>query len=130
MPARVENVTMDCHDEQRMAAFWGAALGYHVTVHQPGDWLALTPDDPTHPRLSFEVVPERKIIKNRVHLDLVPAAGVLDDGIARLEALGARRIRYVENGPDAAHWIMVDPEGNEFCCSRPPWEHRQSRSDP
>ncbi|MFT4038110.1 MAG: VOC family protein [Thermomicrobiales bacterium] len=129
MPARVENVTMDCHDERRMAAFWGEALGYRVTVHAPGDWLALSPDEATHPRLSFEVVPEAKIIKNRVHLDLVPTSGTLDAEIARLETLGARRIRYVENGPDESHWIMVDPEGNEFCCSRPPWETRPPSRD-
>jgi hypothetical protein len=79
------------------------------------------------PTLGLQVVPEPKVVKNRVHLDLVPTAGLLEDEIRRLEGLGARRVRYVENDPDESHWIMADPEGNEFCCSRPPWEPRPDR---
>jgi Glyoxalase-like domain len=39
-----------------------------------------------------------------------------------VEALGAQRVRYVENDPDQSHWIMADPEGNEFWVSCPVWE--------
>ena len=53
--------------------------------------------------------------------------GTLEAEIRRLECLGGRRVRYVENDPDESHWIMADPEGNEFCCSRPPWEPRPPR---
>ena len=67
------------------------------------------------PTLGLQVVPEPKVVKNRVHLDLVPTAGLLEDEIRRLEGLGATRVRYVENEPDESHWIMADPEGNEFC---------------
>ena len=56
------------------------------------------------------------MVKNRVHLDLIPTEGGLETEIRRLERLGARRVRYVENDPDESHWIMADPEGNEFCC--------------
>jgi hypothetical protein len=49
--------------------------------------------------------------------------------IRRQERLGARRVRYVENDPGESHWIMADPEGNEFCCVRPPWEPRPPRPE-
>jgi hypothetical protein len=74
--------------------------------------------------IGLQVVPEPKVVKNRVHLDLIPTEGELEGEIRRLESLGARRVRYVENDPDESHWIMTDPEGNEFCCEWPPWEPR------
>ncbi len=52
-------------------------------------------------------MPESKLVKNRVHLDLTCA----DVGaeVARLTALGARELARHE------HWVtMADPEGNEF----------------
>ncbi len=57
------------------------------------------------------------------------AEGELETEIRRLQHLGARRVRYVENDPDESHWIMADPEGNEFCCVRPPWGPRQPRPE-
>jgi hypothetical protein len=48
------------------------------------------------------------------------AEGESETEIRRLEGLGARRVRYVENDPDESHWIMAGPEGNELCCERPP----------
>jgi predicted enzyme related to lactoylglutathione lyase len=65
--------------------------------------------------LSLQKVPEAKTIKNRVHLDLEVAD--LDDGIARLEALGAKVIQ--PRPADGWQWVvMTDPEGNEFCVSQ------------
>jgi catechol 2,3-dioxygenase-like lactoylglutathione lyase family enzyme len=124
MPVRIENVTLDCRDERVLSAFWGAALGWEVVVDQPGDWLVLEDPSGAEPTLAFQVVPEPKAVKNRMHFDLVPTVGPLEPEIRRLEELGARRLRYVENDPDQSHWIMADPEGNEFCVSRPPWEPR------
>ena len=127
MPVRIENVTMDCHDEKVLGPFWCAALGWETFVDQPGDWMVLRDPSGAEPALGLQVVPEPKVVKNRVHLDLVPTAGLPEDEIRRLEWLGATRVRYVENDPDESHWIMTDPEGNEFCCSRPPWEPRPDR---
>ncbi len=76
------------------------------------------------PSIGFQVVPETKVVKNRVHFDQIPTEGELETEIRRLENLGARRVPYVENDPGESHWIMADPEGNEFCCSRPPWDPR------
>ena len=60
-------VTIDCgaDEVETAAAFWAAALGYDQVF--PGYLV-----DPAgvQPRLSFEVVPEPKTVKNRWHLDL------------------------------------------------------------
>ena len=54
-------------------------------------------------------VPEPKIAKNRMHVDL-RAPGAMADEVSRLEALGATVVELI-----GAHTIMNDPEGNVFC---------------
>lgn len=83
------------------------------------------PDDPFDPtsgvghgrRLLFQDVPEDKSGKNRLHIDVHSAPGTLDSLVARLEKLGATRVREVDRGPAGHWWIMRDPEGNEFCAA-------------
>ncbi|MFH8453590.1 VOC family protein [Streptomyces fungicidicus] len=80
------------------------------------------PDDPYEEesgtglgrRLLFQRVPEAKTAKNRLHLDLHPGAGSREEEQARLEGLGARVLRRVEE-PSGSWLVMADPEGNEFC---------------
>jgi hypothetical protein len=129
MPIRIENITLDCRDERVLAAFWTAALHWENIVDQPGDWVMLRDPSGAEPTLAFQVVPEPKVVKNRMHLDLVPTAGGLEPEIQRLEAAGAQRVRYVAEDPVQSHWIMADPEGNEFCVSRPPWEPRPDQPE-
>ncbi|MFR9675180.1 VOC family protein [Streptomyces sp. TR06-5] len=69
-------------------------------------------------RLLFQDVPERKTGKNRLHLDIHSGPEGLDALVARLETLGAARVREVDKGPAGHWWIMQDPEGNEFCAAR------------
>jgi hypothetical protein len=57
----------------------------------------------------FARVPEPKTAKNRMHFDL-RAPGAVADEVRRLTALGATVVRH-----EAAHTVMQDPEGNEFC---------------
>lgn len=66
-------------------------------------------------RLLFQDVPEAKSVKNRLHLDVHSEPGDRDKLVARLEELGATRLREVDQGPAGHWWIMQDPEGNEFC---------------
>lgn len=83
------------------------------------------PDDPFDPtsgvgqgrRLLFQDVPEDKSGKNRLHIDVHSAPGTLDALVARLETLGATRVREFDRGPAGHWWIMRDPEGNEFCAA-------------
>ena len=63
-------------------------------------------------------VPDAKTVKNRLHLDLTTAAEDRDAEIARLLALGARRVDVGQTGEES--WtVLADPEGNEFCVVRP-----------
>jgi len=68
-------------------------------------------------RLLFQEVPERKSGKNRLHIDVHSEPGGLDELVARLEKLGATRIREVDEGAAGRWWVMQDPEGNEFCAA-------------
>ncbi|MFE2754897.1 VOC family protein [Actinosynnema sp. NPDC059335] len=83
------------------------------------------PDDPFDPtsgvgrgrRILFQDVPEGKSVKNRLHIDVHSEPGGLEALVARLEGLGATRVREVDQGPAGHWWVMRDPEGNEFCAS-------------
>jgi len=63
-------------------------------------------------------VPEGKTVKNRLHLDLRPEDQAAE--VARLEALGARRVSVGQGVQGEVSWVvMADPEGNEFDVLRP-----------
>lgn len=137
MPDRyIRNITFDCAEPHRLAAFWAAALGYDVEAEDPtyiqalrdhgqADRLeaeaAVAPPDGVGPRLYFNRVPEPKVVKNRVHIDI--NAVDMDAEVQRLTALGARVLRRLDQttGPYHELWtIMSDPEGNEFCVQHAP----------
>jgi hypothetical protein len=66
---------------------------------------------PNFPRLYFQKVPEPKLVKNRVHLDL--RANDVDAEVARLVEIGAVEIH--RHGT----WVTLrHPEGNEFCVDK------------
>lgn len=76
------------------------------------------------PRLFFQRVPEGKVAKNRVHLDVRVGARLvgqerldtLEAECARLVALGAARIRLLPaDDINESCIVMQDVEGNEFC---------------
>ena len=119
--ARISHTTIDCRDAYALSLFWAGVLDF-----------AEDPDDPNEPgheecmisapdggqRLLFIQVPEAKTVKNRLHLDLVPAEGTRDEELARLLALGARTVDDLRR-PDGTGWVVLaDPEGNEFCILR------------
>ena len=89
MPVRIEAITMACRDERRLSAFWTGALGYAVAAGQPGDWMVLQEPSGTGPSIELQMVPETKVVKDRVHLDLIPTEGEFETEIRRLENLGA-----------------------------------------
>jgi hypothetical protein len=70
---------------------------------------------PAH-RVLFQIVPEEKTAKNRVHWDVRLAGGDKDAVRAALEARGATFLWSANQGPHSWH-TMADPEGNEFCIS-------------
>jgi predicted enzyme related to lactoylglutathione lyase len=116
MGVRIRNVTFDCRDPVGLAKFWAAALGWELAEWSCERWAcALPPGTPAvGPRLYFEPVPEPKRVKNRVHLCLDPDGPPAEE-LARLEALGASRLREVRNDEGERWLVLRDPEGNELC---------------
>ena len=150
--SREIQVTFDAHDPKALSTFWRDVLGYvhpgppGVDVPEGVDPLAawdefltrvgvpeehrntrsaLEDPDGDGPRLFFQQVPEDKVAKNRVHLDVRAAPGLegdermaaLEAECDRLVALGAKRVHREEPAlPLSLGFIvMTDPEGNEFC---------------
>ena len=111
MTIRIGNVTFDCANPEPLARFWAAVLGYTLEGSDERYAACVHPEG-AGPRLLFNVVPETKTVKNRVHLDLNVAD--MEAEVQRLVGLGARKVRtFDENGET---WtVMTDPEGNEFC---------------
>ncbi|MFJ3307030.1 VOC family protein [Streptomyces sp. NPDC086549] len=122
--ARLHDIVFDCARPAALARFWAAALDdYAVAPYDEAELARLRSlgfagpeDDPTvlveptgaGPRLWFQLVPEPKRVKNRVHLD-VRAADVAAE-TDRLSGLGASVLAR-----HADHTVLADPEGNEFC---------------
>jgi catechol 2,3-dioxygenase-like lactoylglutathione lyase family enzyme len=114
MGIRIQCVCIDTGDPARTASFWQSALGWRRTS-ESDDEVVLeppegSPEDGVAPDLLFLRVPEGKVVKNRLHLDLRPVDQAAE--VARLEALGARRVSI---GQGEVSWVvMADPDGNEF----------------
>ena len=105
-----EEVVVDCQDFGRLGHWWADALGWSIILENEYE-LEIQNPDASHPTLLFLSVPERKTLKNRLHLDLVPDDQAAE--VQRLETLGARR---ADIGQAETSWVvMADPEGNEFC---------------
>src|SRR5215467_7501801 len=115
MSSAILNVTFDCSDPGAVARFWAAVTGW--ALHEEGlqagqQEYSVGPPAEGGIRLYFVAVPEPKVVKNRIHLDVIPP-GNQQQEIARLVELGAS---VAGNQPADAGWvIMLDPEGNEFC---------------
>lgn len=132
-------IAIDCQDPHALTDFWAAALGYtadrnpdfirqmidqghaaeadtltHNGVLVWADGDAINPPRPGLPRIYLQRVPEGKVVKNRVHLDVHVGNEHRDAEVERLIELGAVRLYDGQQGPHT--WVtMADPEGNEFC---------------
>jgi len=138
-------LVIDCANPDRLARFWAAALGYEFPVPPDGfaSWddywrdvgvpeeeLGIGEDrivdpDGGGPRIWFQIVPEGKTIKNRIHLDIHAGGGRdlplatrrerVDAEVRRLSDLGATVVRVLQqDGLDHYGVALTDPEGNEF----------------
>ena len=109
---KVGAVVIDCNDFEAMYTFWRDALRYEMGEIQNGDFVILRDPNRSNVNVSIAQVPERRVGKNRLHLDLYT-----DDQereIERLLGLGAtRHERIPEEGEDFV--VLEDPEGNLFC---------------
>ena len=112
-------LVLDCAAPEALAEFWSAALGY-TTLGGAGSDVLLVDLSGERPKLLLQQVPEAKTGKNRMHIDIETPD--VDDEVARLEALGARRLEASAVEEHGHRWVvMADPEGNELCvCSAGP----------
>ncbi len=126
MSALEFQVTFDCAEPARVAGFWCHVLGYVLAPGAEGEtvWSAAVDPAGSGPRLFFQQVPEGKVVKNRLHLDVRVGTGLVGaERVAALEAkeaellpLGARRVELLlADEENESCLVMQDVEGNEFC---------------
>jgi hypothetical protein len=139
-------VVFDCADPHGLADWWAETLDWVVEEQDPdfirrmiAAGYATEADTATHhgglvwrdgasirhpdgpatgnrKRILFQVVPEPKTVKNRVHLDVWVGAEHVAEHADRLVARGATFLHKASQGPH--EWVtLADPEGNEFCVS-------------
>lgn len=137
-------MTVDCARPAALAAFWRTALGYVEAPPPTGfdswpDWFdafevpedewddgaTIVDPDGVGARITFLKVPETKVAKNRLHLDLQVSGGrsrppeerraAITATVERLVAAGASVDAEHELGGVLDHVVLLDPEGNELC---------------
>jgi hypothetical protein len=114
----LDSLSFDCAEPMPVATFWAAALGFELDPEsdQQGAWIS-DPSGRTR-GIYFQPVPEPKVAKNRLHIDLRPATSMAAE-VDRLVELGAEIVGRVDEG--GSFWtVMRDVEGNELCVLRGP----------
>jgi predicted enzyme related to lactoylglutathione lyase len=111
MSSQWHTVVVDAIDPARLARWWAEVLNYRL-LSEDGTEAVIGPAPDTYPQLLFNLVPEQKNGKNRLHVDLRP-----DDREAEVERLVDMGARHVDigQGDDVTWVVLADPEGNEFC---------------
>ena len=121
MVSRIAHTSVDCHDAYTLSEFWKQVLGYTDVdgdPNLPGHEECMIVDPLGGPRVLFIEVPDGKLVKNRIHFDLMPTDRQRDAEIERVLALGATAVADLRT-PDGTGWlVLADPEGNEFCILR------------
>ena len=117
--ARVDLV-LDCAEPSTLAEFWREALDYR-DYYTDTNVAVLVPKEGVTPPLVLQGVPEPRVGKNRMHLDIV--VDDIEPEIARLQSLGATRLDAGVQSLGETLWVrMSDPEHNEFCvCTGVEW---------
>ena len=111
------NVNLDCANPYRLAEFWCEVVGRPMDPDLGPDDEETWVEMPSPPNLYFQRVPEPKVVKNRVHVCLVPDVP-REDEVERLVGLGASVVGD-HRTDDGRGWVVLgDPEGNEFCVLR------------
>jgi predicted enzyme related to lactoylglutathione lyase len=130
MPTRAVHIVIDATDPSALAAFWAAALGWEVAEDEP-DEVVVWPSGFSYPNpaalpLVFVPVPEPKVGKNRLHLDLATTSEQHQAAeVERMLALGATPADIGQG--IVPFTVLADPEGNEFCVLDPRKEYLDAR---
>lgn len=112
---KIQCITFDCADPKIPAKFWSEALDWPITIANEEEVVVEDPNGGAD--LLFLRNPDKRVVKNRIHLDLRPKNQ--DEEVMRLERLGASRIEIGQSNDPRTTWVvMEDPEGNLFCVLR------------
>lgn len=116
---RVTAVMHDTSDLDATVSFWTRLLGLEV-VHRDATYAYLSKLSDGGAHLAFQLVPEPKAAKNRLHLDVRVPDRIEFENLVR--SLGGSKLgeQTVEGYPTWS--VMADPEGNEFCIYQAPSE--------
>ncbi len=120
MSAYVQQVAFYFKNASLLSDIWSMALGYVKEDWGEEYGAMVCSSDGTGVKIIFLPVPEQKVVKNRVHLDVKTEDSTREAEVERLVRLGAKEIE--SKSMSTADWsitwtIMQDPEGNEFCVS-------------
>lgn len=120
---KIGYIVIDCKEPATIAKFWEAVLGGKVTYSDATGAMLENPikleNGDKFPPILFYKNPDEKVVKNRLHFDLTPDDQATE--VARIEALGGRRIEIGQSADPATTWVvMADIEGNEFCVLKSP----------
>jgi hypothetical protein len=109
---RLYELGVDSADALAMAQWWHVVLGGDLgrDEEEGWSWVEGVPGMPFE-SIVFNVVPEPKTVKNRVHWDLDTT------DLQPLLEHGATVLR--ERDDQIAWTVLADPEGNEFCAFLP-----------
>ncbi|MFI7244308.1 VOC family protein [Streptomyces qinglanensis] len=113
MTSRISVLCIDALEPRVVADFWCRVLDWRIREEADGG-ITIGPSDPALPGIDVFPVPERKTLKNRLHLDLRADGSTTEEELRRLLELGATRVD-VGQPPDVTWTVLADPEGNEFC---------------
>lgn len=132
-------IAFDSADPHALAAFWADVVDYEIEDHSElvqslvaagqlsdadvverdgrsafADVAAASDPAGRGPRLYFQRVPEEKVAKNRVHIDVSVQEERREAESQRLVTRGATLL-WITSDRGPTTYTMQDPEGNEFC---------------
>ncbi|MFJ7589081.1 VOC family protein [Streptomyces sp. NPDC097617] len=121
MACRISELVIDCADPEGLAVFWSGVLGYAELGREDDGSIEIGPPDAgfggAQPTLVLSPSSDPRSGKLRLHIDVNATDRDQDAELERLLALGARPADVGQSGTEG-WYVLVDPEGNEFCLLR------------
>lgn len=115
MVLKFDEICIDAHDATALGEWWAEVLGWPHGVDEDGD-VRLQPPPGQGPPWIFIAVSDKKVVKNRIHLDFKGEDQQAE--VDRVIGMGARHVEIGQTG-DESWVVLADPEGNEFCILAP-----------
>ena len=111
----MRSLVIDAHDPGGLARFWCDVLAVEI-VEEESDWVQLAPD-PGGTFLAFQPsdAPRPPSLVARPDIEVTD----IDLARDRVIGFGGSYVRTIAELKGDHHYVMADPEGNEFCLVQP-----------